>query len=139
MSQQYPVPEVTLAFGDGEYLFRLNLPQIAELERKCAAGIGTIYSRVMAGEWYGLDLVEIVRMGLIGGNKGLVNGAEVTVSAPRAQQLLESYMLTRPLAEWWEHAQVIIKTCVVGYTPPDEKLAPAKKKAARPRRSSTTR
>lgn len=139
MSHQYPVPEVMLAFGDGEYLFRLNLPQIAELERKCSAGIGTIYARIRNGEWYGVDLVETVRLGLVGGNKGMVNSADVTVSAPRAQQLLETYMLPRPLAEWWQHAQAIIETCVVGYTP-ESAPAPAKKKAAKPRRrTSTTR
>ena len=45
-TRTYRVNEVWLEFGDGRYLFKLKLKQIAELQEKANAGIGEIYARV---------------------------------------------------------------------------------------------
>ena len=67
MSEHYQPCEIRLQFGDGEYLFRLPYKMLAELQHRCEAPFGTIYKRVLAGDYEARDLVETVRFGLIGG------------------------------------------------------------------------
>lgn len=105
MSRDYKPCEVTLEFGDGEYLFKLPLKMIAELQDKCGAGIGAIYRRVLTGDYRGEDLVETVRCGLVGGG---LTGIE-------ARKLIERYCDVWPLEVWHQHASAILVACVQGY------------------------
>ena len=141
--------EIELAFADGDYLFALKLPQVMELQRLCGAGIFAIYSRVMKGrafienQSFGLpheaeafqdDVYETIRLGLIGGGKGIVNDQEVEVSALRARQLLETYAHPVPLKDMWHLAAAILYAKVEGYEPqkksPDEPAPKAKRRKA---------
>lgn len=133
---------VDLKFADGEYRFFLGPAQIAELEKKCDAGIGRIYGRTLAGR-YGLgesevmpeqadyrfaELREVVRQALIGGAQGVVDGAEVSVSSIRANELVERYVLGRvdrlSLRALWALAAGILFALVEGYDP-DPNAEPA--------------
>lgn len=129
---------IDLAFADGSYTFALPLARINELERKCGAngepiGIGKIFARVLAGmvaaggdvvlvpskaEYFAIDLVETIRQGLIGGGKGVVNGEPVKVTPYLAEQLINGYVLDRPLTDSWSMAGSILGACVLGYDPP---------------------
>lgn len=131
---------VDLNFADGSYTFALPLPRIDELQRKCReasgepSGIGRIYARVMKGqvelangklvlvpgsaEFYACDIIETIRQGLIGGAKGEVDGQEVKVSPSRANQLVENYVLTRPMIENWSLAASILIAVIQGFDPP---------------------
>lgn len=67
-------PEIALAFGDGagdqeegQYLFRLNLKQVEELQEKCDAGPPAIMQRLLSNTWRVADIRETLRLGLIGG------------------------------------------------------------------------
>jgi hypothetical protein len=125
-----------LAFADGEYRFALGLSQIAELEKKCDAGIGRIFARTLAGR-YGMgenevlpdqgdyrfgELVEIVRQGLIGGGSGRVDGTDVKVSSHRANELLQRYVLSTDtrmaVRSTWALAASILHATIEGYEPP---------------------
>lgn len=128
---------IELPFADGKYLFKLGLAQISELERKCDAGIGRIFARTRTGR-YGFkpgealpddgqyrwpELVEIIRQGLIGGASGIVDGKDVVVSAVRANELIESYLLSptdRRLAmtDVWALAYTVLSALIEGYVPP---------------------
>lgn len=121
--EKYSPCEVMLAFGDGDYLFRLPLKQISELEEKSKAGIGAIFARVLQGrimlkengEMIGLpthagyflsDIRETIRLGLIGG------GAKpVEVS-----KLMERYVDGTPLRDQWNLAAAILAATIEGYT-----------------------
>ncbi len=144
MSERAPVAisEVELEFGDGRYLFRLNLPQLAELQTKCGAGLGAIFKRVSAGDWQTSDLRETIRLALCGGGKGMVAGAQIDVSPVLASRLVETYVDARPWAEAWEHAVVILSASVLGYTPPASAAKAQKKstsrRAATPKAGSIT-
>jgi hypothetical protein len=118
LTQPYLRNEVWLEFGDGEYLFKLKLPQLAELQEKCDAGIGTIYMRVMLGDYHAADLIESIRLGLIGGNKAVVDDKEIDVSDAKARKLVIRYC-DRPLDELLELSRAILGACVVGYKPED--------------------
>lgn len=115
----YRVNEVWLEFGDGSYLFKLKLKQIAELQEKCNAGVGEIYARVELGNYWIEDLYEVVRLGLVGGGKGLVNEQELVVSPELALKLFKRYGEDRPLDQLWTLAQSILRVCVHGYALPE--------------------
>lgn len=128
---------IDLKFADGEYCFKLGLEQIKEIERKCDAGIGAIYARTSKGR-YGFEdgqvypeiaeyrfpeLVEVIRQGLIGGNCGIVDGADVRVSSVRANDLIEAYLLSPTdkrvvMTEVWALAYAILNALIHGYEPP---------------------
>ena len=139
---------IELKFGDGDYLFALPITQLLDLERSRDCGILEIYGRLtdgrfvdregkefgvpQAGKAYILDIIEFIRLCLIGGGKGLVNGEEVTVSALRARELVETYCYpAAPIVESWQVAASIAFAVVEGYDPPEKKSpAPAKKDPA---------
>lgn len=109
MTQAYAPCEVILEIGDGEHLCKLTLKAIAELQEKCDAGIGAIYMRVWKGEFFAEDLVETVRLGLIGGG----------MSGVDAKKLIDRYCDKWPYEVWHTHAKAILGACINGYEPPD--------------------
>lgn len=122
-----------LDFADGTYLFDLKLPQLAELQEKRKAGVFAIYGRVMRGrtvidgtpfafaeegQSFAEDLFEVIRLGLIGGGKGVVDGREISVNAVTARTLVERYCHSAPLRDSWNIAAAILLARVEGYDPP---------------------
>lgn len=145
-----------LLFADGEYLFDLKLPQMAELQEKrgpafeiygrvtqgCVIDVstGTTYADTTKAGAYAEDLFEIIRLGLIGGGRGVVDGKEVDVSPLTAKQLVERYCHTRPLRESWAVARSIMLAKIEGYEPKKEEpaRAPAAEKKPTARKKSTS-
>lgn len=130
--------QVDIVFGDGTYTFRLPLVLVNELQRKTGKGIGKLFATVLKGRYvlpdgggFGMpteaeyavgDLLETIRLGLLGGGRGTVNGEEVKVDPALAQSLMETYCYpARPLNEAWELATAILTVCCEGYTEPDIK------------------
>lgn len=141
---EYAPCDVTLDFGDGEYRFFLGAKHIAELQQKCDAGIGLIYSRLMRGRYRDgedivlnpleaifkvQDITETIRLGLIGGGSGLVNGEPVKVTPEVALKLCRDYVEGRPILDMWKIAAAVMSACIIGYIDP----APAQKKTAKQR------
>jgi hypothetical protein len=82
--------EIELRWGDGTHLFALKLKQIDELQRLCGVGLGEIAQRLLIQRrWYAGDIVETLRLGLIGGG----------LPAVRARELIETYVDGHPLAD----------------------------------------
>lgn len=145
--------ELELEFGDGDYLLALRLPQIIELQRLCDAGIFVIHGRVLKGRYslgadgvlavpsegesHVLDIYETIRLALIGGGQGSVNGAEVKVNALRARQLVETYCHTQPLKDSWEIAASILHALIEGYE--GQKKSPEPRPAKKPSPASKRR
>lgn len=146
-----PTTALTLHYGDGEYLFDLKLPQLAELQEKRVAGVFKIYGRVLQGRYlldgeslampaegeaFAEDLFETIRLGLIGGGQGMVDGQAVAVSALTAKLLVERYSHPAPLREAWATAAAVLGARVEGYTPPKKK-AQAVKPTTKTRKSTS--
>ena len=127
----------------------MKLPQLAELQQKCGVGIFALYGRVLRGRYvlngevigvahegeaYASDLYETIRLGLIGGGRGIVDGQEVEVSALRARQLVETYVHPAPLREAWAIAAAILTAKIEGYDPGPN--VQAGEKPAAPRQGS---
>lgn len=134
-----PTTALELHFADGVYLFDLKLPQLAELQEKRGVGIFKLYGRVLQGRYlvgddvlglphegeaYAEDMIETIRLGLIGGGRGLVDNVEIPVSALTAKKLVERYCHDAPLREVWATAAAILTARVEGYAPP-KKAEPA--------------
>ena len=107
---------VELAFGDGEYRFWLPLPQVFELQRKTgdtsilvlehrlrgAIGLTEDKTPVFAGGGEALvaDALQTIRLALIGGNHGMVDGEQVQVGPVRAKEMVDTYCYpSRPFGE----------------------------------------
>ena len=76
-------------FGDGDHTFALTDPMIAELERITDLGIGALYQRAISMRFALIDLVEIIRLSLIGGG----------ATPQEAMRLVDAYGRNRPIAE----------------------------------------
>lgn len=127
---------IDLEFADGEYRFALGLAQIDELQTKCGAGIGEIHGRIIRGAARGPngsvvlhpasagfrveDLFETIRLGLIGGNSGEVDGKTIEVDPRLALRLMKNYCYNRPLVEAWQLAASIMLAVISGFTPPED-------------------
>lgn len=97
--------EVTLDWGDGEYLFRLTINGLIELEEKCSAPFTEVFRRLMAGAYSINDVRETVRLGLIGG--GMEPG--------KALALVRRYVDARPKAESEKAAQAVLGATLFGF------------------------
>ncbi|SKA31012.1 gene transfer agent family protein [Consotaella salsifontis] len=80
---------VVLAWGDGEYPFRLGLAEMGELEDKRDAGVWSLLQRLRDGECRTQDVVETIRLGLIGGG----------VTPVEALKKVRVYCEERPIEE----------------------------------------
>jgi hypothetical protein len=151
-----PVTALELLFADGDYLFDLKLPQLAELQEK-RGPVFELYGRVLKGRYliediaiadtmmggaFAEDLFETIRLGLIGGGRGVVNGEEVTVNALSARNLVERYCHPAPLKESWAVAAAVLAARIEGYEPkkdePAEAPAAEATAEAKPRRRKST-
>ncbi|TPL52036.1 gene transfer agent family protein [Mesorhizobium sp. B2-4-4] len=89
----------TAFFGDGEKTFALPAEQILELERKTGNGFGTIYARCMTGQSSFDEVIETIRLGLIGGG----------TSPKEAQALTNAYARPTPFARNYQLAADILE------------------------------
>lgn len=145
---------VSLLFGDGEYRFWLPLPQVFELERSCGdTSILAIEERLRAaigqdeqggfvfvggGAAMVKDIRETIRLGLTGGNEGLIDGEKAEIGPLRAKQLVDQYCYpARPLSEGAVIAWRILNAAIFGVrlkkkadeTPDEPKPVPRSRKA----------
>lgn len=98
--------------------FRLTVGGILELEQKCAAPFGTVFARVNSGDYHVTDLLQVVRLGLIGGG----------LSPRDAAAAMEMHAFpARPLAELHTVARIVLAAAVVGF---EVAPLPGKRKAA---------
>lgn len=60
------------------------------------------------------DCFAVIRLGLIGGGEGEVNGARVKVDQNRARSLLSAYVEGQPLEDAWHYAFAILGARICG-------------------------
>lgn len=58
---------ITLTWGDGDYTFRLAIGQLRELQEHTNAGPLVIWQRLRDGTWKADDVLQVLRLGLVGG------------------------------------------------------------------------
>lgn len=97
-------------FGDGEKLFAFPTRElIEELERKTGHGVGALFRRFKSQDFAFLDVLQVLRLGLIGGG-----------TTPReADMLVALYGIGRPLAESFAVADGVITALFFGVEEPE--------------------
>jgi hypothetical protein len=113
----------TLIWADGEHRFRLRIRELRELQDKCDAGPAQIMMRLVQHTWRVDDILQTIRLGLIGGGK----------SPTDALVLVKRYVEDRPLAENVVVAAEIIAAAISG----DPKEDPDTAKKAQATRAAT--
>lgn len=97
--------DVEIDWADGKHKFNVAIfDQAFELEEKCNAGLHEIFERITARRWRVTDILETIRIGLIGG------GAE----PPKALKLVRRYVEGRPWSESVPVARIILLAAIVG-------------------------
>lgn len=86
-------------FGDAERDFRLNADLVTELERNTGAGIGGLSRRMFAGEFKHQELLEVVRLGLIGGGESPAVAASLVAVYAAPLPIMDLYALALPVIE----------------------------------------
>ena len=110
------LPSHRAFFGDAERRFVLPADLIVELERKTGTGIGALCKRVSAGEFAHSDMLETIRLALIGGGE----------TPQSAASLVATYAAARPIMEAYPLAIAVLETTMFG------KAAKTPKKGAKP-------
>lgn len=118
--------KVTLDWADGEYLFRLRIGELVELQEKCDAGPAHILERLATNRWKVQDIRETIRLGLIGGG----------LKPEKVLNLIKRYVDDRPFEENRLFAYAIVAASVVGTE--DEKLGKLEGKEEKEEESSQT-
>ena len=128
--------EIELKWGDGTYVFALKLKQIEELQRLVGVGLGELAQRLlMERRWYAGDIVETLRLGLVGGG----------LPSVRARELIETYVDGHPLADPRDPAnhlmtaQAVISAAYFGIEKKDDEPEGKDEAAAVEAGSSTSR
>ena len=96
--------DTTIAWADGDYLFRLAIGQLRELQDLCGTGPFAVFRRLQEGDWRVEDVRETIRLGLIGGG----------LAPERALILVKRYVDERPLMENLFTAQAVLIAAVIG-------------------------
>lgn len=124
---------------DGTYRFALPMPQMTELERQCGdRGIFAIYGGLAAGRYRldgqpvnaphegqggSRDVFETVRLGLIGGGVGVVNGEQIKVTPQIAADLVDTYLRPAPMERAWNIAFAILDARINGRGATEQEIA----------------
>lgn len=89
----------TAFFGDGDKSFALTPDMIGELERKTGAGIGAIYQRFLTGQFHFADIMETIRLGLIGAGTTPADAQALVDTYGRPTPIIEAYQLAADILE----------------------------------------
>lgn len=99
----------TQFFGDKDHDFKLTPALIVELERLTETGVGALAKRLFSGEFRYSDMIETIRLGLIGGG----------ASPQQAAGLIRTYAQERPLTETLPLAIAILEKLWFGDATPE--------------------
>jgi hypothetical protein len=91
-------------FGDMEHDFRLTPVMVLELERVTGAGIGGLFNRMVRNEFKSREIVETIRLGLIGAG----------TPPETAAALVNTYVEHRPIFEGYALAVEILNAAMFG-------------------------
>ncbi|MEM6617450.1 MAG: gene transfer agent family protein [Pseudomonadota bacterium] len=110
--------DVSLAWGDGEYSFRLAYGELEKLQEACDAGPFHVLQALRSGTPRIEHILETIRWGLIGGG----------LSSSEALRMTNLYVKERPLAENVVTATIILVAALYGGGDETDEASPPEKK-----------
>ncbi|MCD7110438.1 gene transfer agent family protein [Rhizobium sp. DKSPLA3] len=80
-------------FGDGDHAFVLTPELVVELERQAGVGIGLLSKRFFSGDFAYSEVIEIIRLSLIGGGMDPKEAAAMIKAYTPAMPVSKLYAL----------------------------------------------
>jgi len=80
-------------FGDAERAFCLTPEMITELETSVGYGIGAISRRLIERDFKHQEMLEVIRLAMIGGGEHPQRAAELVAAYARPRPIEESHLL----------------------------------------------
>lgn len=122
-----------IGWPGGEHRFQLRLGELRALQKSCDAGPEEVFNRLRLGRWRVDDVIEPLRLGLIGA--GEMSSAE---AGPLVTKLLDQH----PLAAFKLPALVVMQRALFGEEDdpvgePEGATAPAPESGASPESTET--
>lgn len=96
--------KVSFEWADNTYDFCLRAGELRDLQEKVDAGPAFVLDRLREGTWLVDDVVETIRLGLIGGG----------MTPESARRVVNRYVVNRPLLENVGVASTILMASLVG-------------------------
>lgn len=115
-----------LQWSGGEHNFLLAIDQMRALQNKCNAGPEFIRMRLLGGQWYVDDVIQPIRLGLIGAG----------MDPEEARKLVEDHVEGKPLTKSVVVAQVILMASLYG--PEDDQVGEIEGEEMSPKTNSQT-
>ncbi len=105
---------IKLKWSQGEHEFALNLSELRALEDAVDAGFCAIHQRFEYAVWSTNDVIETLRLALIGGG----------MEAAEAMKIVQRAVTEQPILEPATVAQKVMRVCMTGsLTLPDDEAA----------------
>lgn len=82
---------ITLTWPGGEHSFALRLGELRKMQESCGAGPEQVLERLQTGKWLVNDLIEPIRLGLIGSDEKPTKDAGPLVTSLMDQHPLMSF------------------------------------------------
>ncbi|MTH61445.1 gene transfer agent family protein [Paracoccus litorisediminis] len=99
---------VTIRWPGGEHDFRLGIAELEVIQQKTDCGPEYLLMKISAGRWSHVDLIEVIRNGLIGGG----------MAAAEALSTVRNAFELHPMIRFKVPATAILSACLYG--PPDD-------------------
>lgn len=80
-------------FGDAERNFCLTPEMITELEKSTGIGIGAISRRLIERDFTHREMIEVIRLAMVGGGEHPQRAAELVAAYARPRPIEESHLL----------------------------------------------
>jgi hypothetical protein len=100
----------SMIWAGGEHPFALDIGALRALQDHCDAGPQQILTRITTGAWRVDDLMQTIRLGLIGGG----------MAQTEASRIVDTTFKSHPLLVFRPTAQAILVAALVG--DPDDRL-----------------
>lgn len=114
--------DITLAWADGEYRFRLGWGELIALQEDCDAGPAYILDRLVTGRWRVQDIRAVILHGLTGGG----------LEPARVRALVRRHVEEAALNEALPVAQAVLLAALNGSDEDKADLPPPEKSKADP-------
>lgn len=116
---------VELSWPGGRHTFALRIGELRELQDRLNAGPEEVFNRIRSGNWRVNDLVEVVRIGLVGGG----------MDRDEAGRQIATLIDTTPLSEFKFVAIAALASAIIGYE--DDPVGEAEGEQAPPENGSS--